>query len=318
MSLHVIELCAGGGGAHLGMKQAGAVSVLLVERDEAATRTLLENGCGPVLRADIEETDLTPWRGAADLVWASPPCPRWSTAGDGTGVDLWPATLRVIKQVAPRWVLVENVKGAPGAQWAADLRVAGYAYAETRVLNAANYGVPQCRERRFVVAGPCPIEWPQQTHWKHTERSTTQLGLGLAVKARPRWVSIQDALGITGDLVPGNGGNAPRPRPVDQPAHTVTASCPMYHRPSPTIATTDGVGMGSSNSRDLLERLIGRRRLSAAECALLQDFPPEHVFHGTSREKHRQIGNAVPPTFARILTRAVIEADQQHRQKQAG
>ena len=79
-------------------------------------------------------------------------------------------------------------------------------------------------------------------------------------------------------------------------------------QPAPTISTADGQGVGSSYARDVLEGQIGRRRLTIAECATLQDFPPDHPWQGTKADQYRQVGNAVPPTLARVVIESIMRA----------
>lgn len=82
-------------------------------------------------------------------------------------------------------------------------------------------------------------------------------------------------------------------------------------RPPPTVTTADGQGVGSADSRDILQATIGRRRLTVEECAILQDFPDGYPWHAASTKtaRYRAIGNAVPPKLAEVVGRVVMEAD---------
>jgi len=89
-------------------------------------------------------------------------------------------------------------------------------------------------------------------------------------------------------------------------------------RPAPTLSA--GSGNGHCNGRSIVSANQGlregllnslrRRRLTVEECATLQDFPKGYPWHGSKTAQYRQIGNAVPPTLARVLAHAVLEADQ--------
>jgi len=81
------------------------------------------------------------------------------------------------------------------------------------------------------------------------------------------------------------------------------------YRPAPTVTVSDGQGLGSKATRDAVEAQIGRRRLTVEECATLQDFPDGYPFQGTKTAQYRQIGNAVPPTLARVVAQAVVDAE---------
>ena len=75
------------------------------------------------------------------------------------------------------------------------------------------------------------------------------------------------------------------------------------------MTVSDGQGLGSKATRDAVEAQIGRRRLTVEECATLQDFPDGYPFQGTKTAQYRQIGNAVPPTLARVVAQAVVDAE---------
>lgn len=80
-----------------------------------------------------------------------------------------------------------------------------------------------------------------------------------------------------------------------------------YADPGPTVTVADGQGLGSMAAREFVEKRLGRRRLTIKECAILQDFPEGHPFQGTKTEHYRQVGNAVPPTLARVVAEQLLE-----------
>ena len=280
MSPSCIEICAGCGGASRGLHDAGFDHRILIERDPIAAASLRLNEIGPVLCQDLNDTDLTDR--TADLVWASPPCQPYSRGGLKRGAqdprDLWSATLSAIRQIDPRWVVIENVIGCPADEWRADLLGSGFTHCEHKTLNAADYGVPQLRRRVFIVAGYVPFCWPIATHKKPEINNH----IPMFPDNRDPWASIRDTLNIS-------------------------RSCPMYHYPSPAIGTSDGQGIGGIGGRDRLERQIGKRALSVDECRLLQGFPDTHVITGNKRDQYRQIGNAVPPIMARLIGQSIIQ-----------
>lgn len=154
----ILDLFAGAGGAGLGLRR--------VFPDELIVHVDHDADCCATLRAALFPTDLD-WVvqdevgvgsvrvGPVTGLWASPPCQPYSHAGKRKGADdprdAWPATLAVIEATRPQWVVIENVRGSPAERWADEIRKLNYTVA-TWDLDAADYGVPQHRRRRFVVA----------------------------------------------------------------------------------------------------------------------------------------------------------------------
>lgn len=189
MVIDAIDLFAGGGGASLGLEAAGLRVVGAYERDARACRAhraILPDV--PVHQADLDEIDPGDLP-EAPIWWASPPCQPGSTAGLRLGCrdprDGYPALLRLVRARRPRWLLIENVPGftqhaskagcstfwprpeqCPACYLAAIMREldALFPVVQMRILDAADYGVPQHRERLITVCGPTRIEWPVPTH----------------------------------------------------------------------------------------------------------------------------------------------------------
>lgn len=328
--MNALVLFAGAGGADIGLRAAGFDHLACVEGDEKACATLRAAGFpavhawigdGPQPERTVRgrvQPPLPVWRHdgqLVDLLWASPPCQPYSRAGARKGADDardgWPATLAAIREVRPRWVVVENVVGSPAAEWAAALRPL---YPDVTVwrADAVDWGLPSHRDRVYIVAGP--RRWTPPAPTRYGPRVPWLLRAG-----RAPWVSFGEALGLTGVkllaqmpergrggnvaamdcepsrtlcsvnamlLIPGNGGHLPAPRSADQPAHAVAASCPTY---------LDG-------------GKVQRRRLTPAECATLCGFPTGYPFQGGKSAAYRQIGNCVAPIMAEVIGRAILEA----------
>lgn len=181
--LRCLTLYAGAGGADLGLLAAGVEHVACIDADADCVATLcaaglpgvrggiggeylVRRGKGGRVVEVVPAADLSPYVGV-DIVWASPPCQPYSRAGMGLGAndprDGWPHTIAAVRLVRPRWVVVENVRGAPVETWMADLVAEGYTVSAW-TLDAADYGVPQNRVREFLVAGPVAVPIPQATH----------------------------------------------------------------------------------------------------------------------------------------------------------
>jgi site-specific DNA-cytosine methylase len=191
-ALRCVELFAGGGGAAIGLHAAGLRCRARVEWDAAACATLraaAERGFiddAPVIEGDVRAVDYAPFAGV-DLLWASPPCQDWSSAGKRLGArgerNGWPWTWAAIDAVKPRWFIAENVAGmlhhrggcegngdpadCPGC-WFHRVNLPEIArrfpWCGWTVIDSADHGVPQHRSRVYIVAGPRPVRWPPPTH----------------------------------------------------------------------------------------------------------------------------------------------------------
>lgn len=157
-----LELCAGAGGQALGLESAGFEHAALIEIDRDASATLrLNRPQWNTLNLDLKAFDATPFEGV-DLVAGGVPCPPFSKAGKQLGAEdernLFDEALRIVREVKPRAVMLENVRGLLDECFAdyrshilSELNELGYE-AEWRLLNASDYGVPQLRPRAILVA----------------------------------------------------------------------------------------------------------------------------------------------------------------------
>jgi DNA (cytosine-5)-methyltransferase 1 len=163
--LQVMHLCSGYGGFELALRLAGvdARTVAHVERDAYAAATLVARMADEALDrapvwSDLVSFDARGWAGRVDLVTAGFPCQPFSAAGQGRGVDderwIWPDIARIISELGPRFVFLENVPrlvrlGLPHVL--ADLAELGFD-AEWGCLSAAAVGAPHRRNRLWLLA----------------------------------------------------------------------------------------------------------------------------------------------------------------------
>lgn len=302
----VLDLFAGAGGAALGLHQEGFEHVACVERDASAAATLRAAGF-PAVEADVRDVDYAALAGTIDVLWASPPCQAWSGLGKREGAadgerNGWPWTLDAIETVRPTWALMENVATMAGHPYLVGIVLprlrSQFRHVDARVLNAADYGLPQGRRRLVVVAGPARFPWPAPTHGPEA--------------GRPH-VAVRDALPLADDIVAmahecnAGWGLARVPISLDQPAPTITAGSARSHGGNGLLFVRRGAELG----RPLPPRSTLHRRATPEECAILQGFPTGYSFSGRTIERRAQVGNAVPPVLAAALARAVRIAEEQ-------
>lgn len=156
------SLFTGIGGFDLAAEMCGWTNIFQVEKDDWCRRVLAKNFPNAYRHSDIYDFDGTPYRGAVDVVSGGFPCQPYSVSGKRTGTadprHLWPEMLRVVREIAPTWVVGENVRGLVSwsgglvfEQVQADLEAAGYEV-QPFLLPAASVGAWHERCRVWIVA----------------------------------------------------------------------------------------------------------------------------------------------------------------------
>lgn len=163
--LRILELCAGYGGFSLAFRLTGlpAQTVCYVEKEAHASATLVARMEEQILDSapiwdDLRSFDGTAWRGKVDIITAGFPCQPFSSAGKGKGVSderwLWPDISRIIYEVGPRLVFLENVRGVIKnglPEILNDLTSFGYD-AEWDLFSASEVGANHNRQRFWLLA----------------------------------------------------------------------------------------------------------------------------------------------------------------------
>lgn len=317
-----IELFAGGGGLALGLERAGFEPALVTDSDKAACDTLRLNRPGwPVLEADIRRIDFTPLRGSVDLVAGGIPCQPFSTAGRGGGIrdtrgGMFFELIRAAAETQARAVLIENVRGLIGHDGGrallaiqAALEVEGYQVAPPQLLNSADYGVAQLRERLFIVAarqGVEQFEWPQPQGRRYSLRDALFAGElypdDVPPSAGERYPAAKAQVlalvppgGSWRSLPPdtqrrymgrgyfSSGGRTTTARRLDWDSPCLTLTC------SPSQKKTERCHPSET------------RPLTIRESARVQSFPDSWQFCGSQAAQYRQIGNAIPVQLAEAI-----------------
>jgi DNA (cytosine-5)-methyltransferase 1 len=253
-----------------------------------------------------------------DLIAAGVPCPPFSIASKQLGADderdMFPAALDLVEHVRPRAVLFENVPGFASERFASyrkgvyeRLTRLGYV-PESKILQAANFGVPQLRPRFILVAlRPADsvfLTWPVETAPQDTV-GTAIVDL-MAANGWPgaeRWAL--GACGIAPTIV---GGSKKHGGPDLGPTRA---------RLQWRQLGVDGLGIADA-APDAAFPEEKMPRLTVRMVARLQSFPDEWEFTGGKTWQHRQVGNALPPRVARAVGSAILNALNHRRSSTNG
>ena len=356
-----ISLFTGAYGLDLGLEQAGFHTVTVVEKDRDATKTIalnrpfLQESAIPREIQNVSSQELLQeggrvfnlgralQPGEVDLVTGGPPCQPFSTAGKrGSVMDprgsLFMDFIRIVKEVQPRFFLMENVKGllsAPLRHRPINQRGKDYPPLEPdempgsalkvvlsemqaieynvvyNLLEAADYGVPQNRER-VIFIGSRDGETPTFPIPKYCQDG----------KILPKWRTLKDALTALVDtevefmsyaesrlkylrLLEAGQNWKHLPEELKQEAmggayNSGGGKVGFYRRlswdkPSPTITTSP-----HQKATDMCHP-VELRSLTVRESARIQTFPDDWIFYGSVSSKYKQIGNAVPVLLAKEI-----------------
>lgn len=330
----------------------------------------------PLVEGDVRQIAFSDIRETIDIVTGGPPCQPFSLGGLHRAFlderDMFPQAIRAVRELQPRAFVFENVKGLtratfsnyleyirlqlrhpelvakPKEPWHDHLirledyetkgKFKGLQYnVVMRVLNAANYGVPQKRERVLIVGfrADTGVEWhfPNHTHshdallwsqWRTEEywdrhkvakrhRPDDKSGKSRALRLREEpslssWVTVRDAIADLPDpehqplLAKAFQDHRFQPGARTYPGHT---GSPLDEPAKTLKAGVHGVPGGEN----MLRRADGSvRYFTIRESARLQTFPDEMIFHGSWTETMRQLGNAVPTRLAHVVVQKVHDS----------
>lgn len=339
----------------------------------------------PLYEGDVREFDYGPLEGKVMVVSGGPPCQPFSLGGKHRGYmdqrDMFPEAVRAVRELRPEAFIFENVKGLmretfadyfehiylqlthpglvsrKGESWRdhrarlekhhTSQKTRAEYNVVYRILNAADYGVAQRRERVFIVGfrSDLGVEWsfPEGTHsedsllysqwvtgdyWERhgvAKRKRPDLSgrvaarveklrrIGEPEKAALPWMTVRDAIGDLPD---------PEKFPqTDIPNHKFNPGARSYpgHTGSPldeAAKTLKAGDHGVPGGENMLARADGSvRYFTVREAARLQTFPDDYIFHGSWTETMRQLGNAVPVKLAEVVARSVARTVRATRRR---
>lgn len=330
--MKVVSFFAGCGGLDLGFEQAGFQVVWANEIEPHCRATYVRNHPSTELViGDICEMDPTIIPDCDGFI-GGPPCQSWSVGGKQKGLDdkrgsLFLKYIELIRTKRPKFFVIENVKGMLDAKFKdvfADfvtrLDNAGYDV-HWSLLDAADYRIPQNRERVFFVG----FKKNMQIRYSFPEpMDSGPISLARAIgdiTVHPNFLTgnktkdtIKCDLKIGGhynhDVLTSKFGpfylRGNRRRGWHQPSFTINATAEFtpLHPSSPKM-----VYFGHENWNFQKDRLNEYRRLSVRECARIQTFPDTFVFeYEDIKAAYRMIGNAVPPRLGHALAKSILNS----------
>ncbi|MFI1066060.1 DNA cytosine methyltransferase [Streptomyces spororaveus] len=338
-----VEICAGAGGQALGLHRAGFKHHALIEIDDNAVTTLKANtadweGCR-VLQRDLNDFDVAELGleyGQLSLLAGGVPCPPFSAAGKQLGQDderdLFPVMLKMVEDLHPKAVMIENVRGLlePPEKFREyreneierRLKDAGYEVCMWRVLEAWHFGVPQLRPRAILVAllpEYAPFFVPFKRAGDVDESAITKVTVGQALRdtMRHRFDQSEDPEAGTAfktwfdaadkDIAPTLVGGSKK--------HGGADLGPTRAKKAWEKLGVCGLGVANDwdkivdEGRDLFAK--AGPKLTVEQAAIIQGFPGSWQFRGKKTAAYRQVGNAFPPPVAEAVGRRIRAALEQ-------
>lgn len=369
--MNSIEIFSGAGGMAKGLELAGTTHQAFVEWNPDACNTLRQNyGNNLVFEGDVRDFAFSNYKDV-DILAGGPPCQPFSLGGKAKGFndrrDMFPAAIAAIRTLMPKAFIFENVKGLLRKSFSEYFNyiILQLKYPETelksddwtenlatlrcidksdtynhlkycvtyRLVNAADYGIPQKRERVIIVGfrEDLGINWsfPAQSHsedsllwekyvteeyWKRHNMSNPEdtdictiiknkllEKYGIFAPEHKPWQTIRDAFyGLEQPDKKGVESALWNAKPY--PGHTGSG----IDEPSKTIKAGDHGVPGGEN---MVRFTNGETRyLSVSEAKRIQTFPDDYVITGSWTEAMRQLGNAVPVQLAYIIGNSVLSA----------
>jgi DNA (cytosine-5)-methyltransferase 1 len=352
-TLNAIDLFAGAGGMSIGAEMAGIHVVSAVEVDRFAAATYAYNHPKTrVIEKDIRYVNRDHLISEKDkkihIVFGGPPCQGFSTSNQKTRNQenqvnwLFQEYMRIVQEISPKWVILENVKGILETSGGVffdyilnSFEKIGYS-TSSFILNSADYGVPQNRNRLFIVGSKSDSDIsipPKKTGKKISVKSAISdlpvLKVGASIDYVPYLGNTQSTYSRSlrnGTIMCGNhlvtnnseeitkryshvpqGGNWEDIPESLMKNYSDRSRCHtgIYYR-----LREDGPSIVVGNYRkNMLIHPWQDRGLSVREAARLQSFPDSFRFLGSIGFQQQQVGNAVPPLLAEALFRHVLDYD---------
>lgn len=332
-----IDLFSGAGGLHIGFENAGFEIKLCIDNNDLVEKTHRRNFPNiPMINRDINEVPTSEIKeylidGSVDIIIGGPPCQGFSTIGHRASSnpekraekdprnELVLTYARIIKEIQPKFIVMENVKGILTLEGGAYLKnvlniltKAGY-NAEYKLINMADYGVPEIRERVIIIGNRIglPVSFPSPDHsdnpsdnlpaWENCWNVLKDL-VDMPDNPAFNHVALKHTLKNIEryKLIP-EGGRLPEDKlPADLYRKNFGNTYKRLDRNRPALTMVPG------NDAFPIHPTLNRS-LTVREAARIQTFPDSMIFEGNRRQQGHQVGNAVPPVFSKKLAEFIIK-----------
>lgn len=323
--LTAYALFAGAGGFSHGMEKAGFRIAVASDVSEFAARTHRKNKPTiPFIHEDVRKLTAQALLEAAggvrpDIIVGGPPCQGFSTLGDKLSGDprnqLFSSFASLVEELQPRFFLMENVKALTtmyGGRFAKHIvstfEQLGY-NVDWSVLDAADFGVPQHRQRVFFFGtrSPAEFKFPTPSHGPSRRYSYKTVGEAISDLVNsgeevPNHIALAHSEKVVSRyrLIP-EGGRLPPPSELPEEIRrgNFGNTYKRLHRGRPALTMVPG------NNAFAIHPTLNRS-LTPREAARIQTFPDTYVFEGDRRNQCILVGNAVPPRLAEVLARSIL------------
>lgn len=345
VKFEAVDIFSGAGGLSVGAAMAGIETILAVENDAQAALTFQMNHPDTkVIQEDIRKVTLDKHYHKPFILFGGPPCQGFSTSNTKTrninnqNNSLFYEYVRYVKELSPEWFVFENVEGITSFEKGTVVnklkelfRDLGYNTSHA-VLTASDYGVPQNRNRFFMVGNRLGLDF------QFPEKQSTKISVMQAIgdlpslqngdsietaaykKNRPSnyaklmrsgsKAATQNFVSRNQDYVieryqyikPGQNWRSIPPELMSNYKEKENCHSGIYKRLDPNKPSV----VIANYRKNMLIHPVENRGLSVREAARIQSFPDTFVFRGPLMFQQQQIGNAVPPLLAKAIFTKII------------
>lgn len=314
-----IDLFSGAGGFSLGFDKIGFKNVFSLDNESSFCKTYKKNFPNHILiEKDIiklarEEVKKIIGNQKVDVIIGGPPCQGFSIAGnigrrfiDDPRNHLFKEFIRVVEIIKPDFFVMENVarlythnKGSTRKEILSRFKEIGY-YIECKILNSADYGVPQIRKRVIFIGSRFTnsVSFPEKNTDKQKTVREALVNLPALKSGQKSKVPNHIAMNHSDQMLKkmsyvSNGGNRNEIPKNIRPKTGDIRKYIKYNGNKPAITVTGDMRKVFHYSQN--------RALTVRELARLQSYPDDFIFEGTSISQQQQVGNSVPPLMAEAI-----------------